>query len=193
MRYSSEHKSETRRRVVEAAALAVRANGPDGVSVADVMSEVGLTHGGFYAHFPSKAALVAAAVADAFRQSRERFAGLTQGLSPSAALEAFVDAYVSPEHRLRVARGCPVAALSSELPRQGPEVRQAYEAGVKGMIRLIGGWLPEGPDREGLAASLVAEMAGAVTLSRAYADDGEAEQFLRGARRQIKTRMGIVQ
>lgn len=193
MRYASDHKSQTRQRVIEAAAEAVRARGPDAVSVAEVMAEAGLTHGGFYAHFPSKTALVAAAVSDAFAQSGRRFADLTRDLSAPDALATFVDAYVSPEHRLRVARGCPVAALASDLPRQGPEVRAAYEAGVKGMIRRIAGWLPETPERDALAASLVAEMAGAVTLSRAFSDDAEADAFLLTARRQIKARMGIDQ
>ena len=67
MRYDETHKQETRKRVVKAAAAAVRARGPDGVSVSEIMGEVGLTHGGFYAHFPSKDALLAEAVREAGR------------------------------------------------------------------------------------------------------------------------------
>ena len=66
MRYSGTHKEETRKRVVEAASRQIRARGPGGVSVAEVMAEVGLTHGGFYAHFPSKDALLGAAITQAF-------------------------------------------------------------------------------------------------------------------------------
>src|SRR5215212_9091744 len=119
MRYSDRHKQETRTKVVRAAAAAVRAKGPEGLGVAEVMAEAGLTHGGFYAHFPNKEALVVAALEEAFGQSARRFARMTDGLSHAAALEVFVDSYVSPEHRAHPERGCPIAALSSDLPRQG--------------------------------------------------------------------------
>ena len=115
-------------------------------------------------------------------------------MSDAEALSAFVDSYVSTEHRAHPARGCPLATLSSDLPRQGPVVREAYERGVRGLIGRIAGWLPETtPDRAGLAASLAAEMAGVVALSRALADGDEAESLLAGARARIKNRMGIVQ
>lgn len=194
MRYSDTHKEETRKTIVKAAATAVRAKGPDGVGVAEIMAQAGLTHGGFYAHFPNKEALVAAAVDEAFGQSGRRFQKITAGMSAAEALSTFVDSYVSPEHRAYPARGCPLATLSSDLPRQGRGVREAYERGVRGLIGRIAGWLPEDlADREGLAASLAAEMAGVVALSRAIADDVEAERLLAGARARIKNRMGIIQ
>lgn len=194
MRYSETHKQETRRKVLKAAAASVRAKGPEGVSVAEVMADAGLTHGGFYAHFPNKEALVAAAIEEAFGQSARRFGRMTEGLTPAESLATFVDSYVTLEHRAHPERGCPVAGLSSELPRQGPPVRDAYERGVRSMIGRIAGWLPDRlPDREGLAASLVAEMAGSVALSRAIADDAEAERLLAASRASLKHRMGIVQ
>lgn len=194
MRYSDTHKEETRRKVVRAAATAVRAKGPDGVGVAEVMAEAGLTHGGFYAHFPNKEALVVAAIEEAFGQSSRRFGRMTEGLAPAEALAAFVDLYVTPEHRAHPERGCPVAGLSSDLPRQGLPVREAYERGVRSLVGRIARWLPEGTqDRDSLAASIVAEMAGTVALSRAISDDQEADRLLADARARIKTRMGIVQ
>jgi len=192
MRYSDTHKDETRSKVVNAAAAAVRSKGPDGVGVAEVMAQAGLTHGGFYAHFPSKEALIAAAVDEAFRQSRQRFTRMTDGLPPAEAFATFVDVYVTPEHRANPERGCPIAVLSSELPRQGPAVREAYERGVEGLIGRLAGWLPDrGQDPRRLARSLVAEMAGAVSLSRAIADDEDAERLLADARLSIKTRAGV--
>jgi len=192
MRYSDTHKEETRQKVVKAAAAAVRAKGPDGVSVAEIMAEVGLTHGGFYAHFPSKEALVAAAIDEAFSQNSRRFARMTEGLAPAESLATYVDAYVTLRHRAMRDGGCPVASLSSELPRQGAPVREAYERGVKAMVGRIAGWLPEDtPERESLAASLVAEMAGAVSLSRAMSNDEEAARLLAASRKSIKARMGL--
>lgn len=193
MRYSDTHKQETRKKVLRAAATAVRGKGPDGVSVAEVMAEAGLTHGGFYAHFPNKEALVAAAIDEAFGQSGRRFVKLTEGMTPAEALSTFVDLYVTPEHRAHPEHGCPIATLSSELPRQGPPVREAYERGVRRLIGRIAAWLPETPDRESLATSLVAEMAGSVALSRGISDDEEAARLLADSRRRIKIRMGIVQ
>ena len=192
MRYSGTHKEETRKKVVRAAAAAVRKRGPDGVGVAEVMAEAGLTHGGFYAHIPNNEALVVAAVEEAFAQNAPRFNRMTEGLTARDALATFVDAYVSTTHRVSPDGGCPVATLTSDLPRQNAPVRQAFDAGVRGMIGRIAGWLPEGtPDREQLAVSLVSEMAGAVALSRAISDDALAEALLADARRRIKNRMGI--
>ncbi|MBU1377142.1 MAG: TetR/AcrR family transcriptional regulator [Alphaproteobacteria bacterium] len=194
MRYSDTHKEETRKKVVKAAARAVRAKGPEGVSVAEVMAEAGLTHGGFYAHFPNKKALVVSALEEAFGQSARRFARMTDGQAPAEALATFVDLYVTPEHRANPEGGCPVAGLSSELPRQGLPVREAYERGVRSLVARIANWLPaDTAERESLAASIVAEMAGTVALSRAISDDDEAAQLLAAARGRIKTRMGIVQ
>jgi TetR/AcrR family transcriptional repressor of nem operon len=193
MRYSDTHKQETRQKVVKAAAAAVRAKGPDGVGVAEIMAEAGLTHGGFYAHFPNKEALVAAAVEEAFGQSRRRFARMTEGMTPADALTAFVDAYVSADHRNNPQRGCPISTLANDLPRQGPLVRTAFDTGVANLIARLEGWLPEQEAlaRHSLASSLMAEMAGAVALARAVADEPMAEQLLDASRARIKARAGL--
>ena len=205
MRYSQSHKQETRKTVVRAAAAAVRAKGPDGVSVAEIMAEAGLTHGGFYAHFPNKAALVAAALAEAFGQSRRRFARMTEGMTPAEALTTFIDSYVSVEHRDNPQRGCPIATLTNDLPRQGPAVRGAFDAGVANLIARIEAWLPlgegqcegegEGEDasaaRRGLASSMMAEMAGVVALARAVSDAAMAHALLEASRARLTTRAGL--
>jgi TetR/AcrR family transcriptional repressor of nem operon len=195
MRYSDTHKEETRKKVVRAAAAAMRAKGPDGVGVAEVMAEAGLTHGGFYAHFPNKEALVAAAVEEAFGQSRRRFARMTEGMDREAALGAFIDAYVSLDHRNNPQRGCPISTLANDLPRQGPAVRNAFDAGVEGLIGRLESWLPEGDGaaQRSLASSMMAEMAGAVALSRAVSDEALAEQLLDASRARVKARAGLAE
>ncbi|HEX2816672.1 MAG TPA: TetR/AcrR family transcriptional regulator [Phenylobacterium sp.] len=193
MRYSDTRKEETRRKVVRAAAAAVRARGPDGVGVSEIMAEVGLTHGGFYAHFPNKEALIAAAVTEAFDQGRRRFGRLTGNRGGIDALATYIDAYLTLDHRAQPERGCPLAAIASELPRQGPSVRAVFDAGVIELINRIADCLPIGgdDDRRDLAGSLVAEMAGAVSLSRAICDDAVAARFLEQSRRRIRTRAGL--
>ena len=194
MRYPDSHKDETRAKVVKAAAAAVRAKGPDGVGVAEIMKEVGLTHGGFYAHFPSKEALVAAAVGEAFDQGRRRFGRITADKAGLDAFATFLDSYVSMEHRAHPERGCPIATIASDLPRQGAPVREAFDAGVKGLIGRIAAWLPgdDAQEREDLAGSLVAEMAGAVSLSRAVSDEAMARRFLEQSRKRIAARAGVL-
>jgi TetR/AcrR family transcriptional repressor of nem operon len=192
MRYSDTHKQETRKKVVRAAAAAVRAKGPDGVSLAEIMAEAGLTHGGFYAHFPNKEALIAAAVEEAFGQSHRRFTRMTEGMAADEALTTFVDSYVSTEHRNHPQRGCPISTLANDLPRQGPMARSAFDTGVANLIGRLEAWLPQ-PDlaaRRSLAISLVAEMAGAVALARAVSDEDLAEELLQASRARIKARAG---
>jgi len=193
MRYDETHKQETRKRVVKAAAAAVRARGPDGVSVSEIMGEVGLTHGGFYAHFPSKDALLAEAVREAFAQSRGRVPLYDDALANDEALARFVDGYVAAEHRDHPERGCVIAAMSSHLPRQGPAMREVFDAGVGRLIESIASRLAAVPpeEREGLAGSLLAEMSGAVALARAVSDRTLSDRLLAGSRRRIKARMGL--
>lgn len=193
MRYSDTHKQETRRKVVYAAAAAVRVKGPDGVGVAEIMAEAGLTHGGFYAHFPSKEALLAAAVEEAFEQSHRLFARLTEGMDPGAALTVFIDTYVSADHRNKPQHGCPVATLANDLPRQGPLVRGAFETGLAGLIARIEAWLPDRDPvaRRSLARSLMAEMSGAVAMARAVSDETLAGEHLEASRVRIKARAGL--
>lgn len=194
MRYSGTHKEETRNRIVAVASRQVRARGPDGVSVAEVMAEAGLTHGGFYAHFKSKDALVAAAIEAAFENRRAHFRNLPEAIDAPAFLDRFVDSYVSAVHRDRPERGCPVATLSSDIPRQGEAARAAFDAGVKSLIRTIASRLTVGApeDRDALAGSLVTEMAGAVALARAVSDPDLSDRLLQQSRRSVKARMGLL-
>jgi len=195
MRYDETHKQETRKRVVKAAAAAVRARGPDGVSVAEIMKEAGLTHGGFYAHFASKDALLAEAIGEAFTQSRRRMPLYDEALSDDAALEGFVDRYVSAVHRDHPETGCVIAAMSSHIPRQAAPVREVFDRGVTGLVAGIAARLTRTPpeDREELAASLLAEASGAVALARAVADRDLSNRLLAQSRRRIKARAGLAQ
>src|SRR3954469_19426239 len=124
VRYSNEHKAETRRRVLKEAAQEIRAKGPDGVAVAGVMARAGLTHGGFYAHFESKEAMIADAIGTMFDDARGRSDAIEQTDDPRAALRAYVDFYLSPAHRDRRERGCPLPTLSGDLARSGEQQRE---------------------------------------------------------------------
>lgn len=195
MRYSDDHSEKTKNRVVKIAAAQMRKRGPDNVGVADVMSRAGLTHGGFYAHFNSKDDLIATAVDRMFEESRARFREWTEGKSQPDALRAYINAYVSKAHRDKPETGCAIAALSSDIGRQGSKARAAYDAGIVGLARAIETLLPveEPLKRRALALSMLAEMTGAVAAARAVSDPALSEEILASARRSLRTRAGLLE
>src|SRR5215468_3724898 len=137
VRYSAQHKRETRERVLGEAAKQIRAHGPLGVGVADIMKRAGLTHGGFYAHFKSKDALVAAAITKMFDGARARWERATGIRDASSGLASYVDSYLSAEHRDARDTGCPIAALSSDVPRLPNACRAAYAGGTRSLTERI--------------------------------------------------------
>lgn len=193
MRYPEHHKRETRKRVLDAASQALREKGPRDLAVAEVMQAAGLTHGGFYAHFKSKDALLAETLTEIFVQSSLRTRRLVDGLPPDHALATYIDFYVSKAHRDDPKGGCPIVALASELPRQSKKFQAAFDAGVKLLITTLSRWMEamglEEPER--LAASVLSAMSGAVTLSRAVSDRHLSDELLESARASIKARLGL--
>jgi AcrR family transcriptional regulator len=146
------------------------------------MKEVGLTHGGFYAHFASREAMLAEA---ADRAGAESVAALTRAAAdapPQEALRSMIRAYLSKEHVEGAETGCPVAALGSEMPRQSRKVRRAATRRIREMIDLIARYSPD-DKRQGAyehALVTVATAVGALVLIRAV-DDPELSVALRDA------------
>ncbi|MCW7536917.1 TetR/AcrR family transcriptional regulator [Aquabacterium sp. A7-Y] len=180
-------KELTHERILSTAARAIRRAGFRGVGVADIMKEAGLTHGGFYAHFASRDALLVEALDHAGRESAERIgkataAQVAKGASPFRAL---VEAYLSNAHRNNVELGCPVAALGAEMPRQVPEVRQAAAARVHALICRVREALPADPAAS--AEAITSEMIGALQLARALPSD-EGARLLSTVRADLLSR-----
>jgi TetR/AcrR family transcriptional regulator, transcriptional repressor for nem operon len=195
MRYDAEHKERTRGRVLKEAAKAIRAEGPLRIGVAGVMAKAGLTHGGFYAHFASKDDLVVAAMSQMFDEASAKFDRLTAGKPPAAALRAYIDFYLSRQHRDARETGCPLPSLSADLPRLGVAARQEFAAGVAGLTARIGGLLSAlgRPDAELLASSSLAELVGALSLARSVADPKQSEVILKASRNALKLRLGLAE
>src|SRR5277367_1711382 len=135
MRYDADQKMRTHKLILAEAAAAIRTKGPERMVVAEVMNKLGLTHGGFYAHFESKDDLVAQAITSMFDQGSAQFQRLTEGLDTKQALQAYVDWYLSAAHRDAPGGGCPLAAVSGDLPRLPDAARLRYSEGVE---RLAG-------------------------------------------------------
>jgi AcrR family transcriptional regulator len=155
-------------RILEAAARAIRRGGHAGASVADVMKEAGLTHGGFYAHFGSREEMVASAIEFAGRQSAENLRKSMDVLRKkgSSPFRALVEAYLSVQHMAAIEAGCVVAALGSEIPRQPGMVAQAAGDRVQALIRMVESVLPAGVARSE-ALHIASAMVGSLQLARA--------------------------
>ena len=171
-RIASRSKEATHGRIVEAAARAIRRSGYNGTSVADIMKEAGLTHGGFYAHFTSREAMLAEAVNRAGCESVAASTRVAASAPPEQALQWLLRAYLSKEHVKSPEMGCPVAALGSEMPRQAPEVRRAATRRIKEMIDVVARQSPDWgqPGAHENALVTVAAMVGTLVLARAVAD-----------------------
>jgi AcrR family transcriptional regulator len=179
MEHHPTRKELTHERIVEAAARAIRRAGFHGVGVADIMKEAGLTHGGFYAHFASRDALLAEALERAGREGAariERSAAphLEGGASP---LRALVESYLSDAHLAATEQGCPVAALVGEMPRQSSAVREAAAQRVRGLVAAVQRTLPAAAPA-GSAESVASQLVGALQLARALGDNAEGRALL---------------
>ena len=161
-------KEASHERIVSVAARAIRRSGYDGTGVADIMKEAGLTHGGFYAHFESREAMLAEAANRACAEAAAAAANVVASVPPEQALASMLRAYLSPEHMKNAEVGCPLAALGSETPRQAPELRRATTRHIKEMIDLVARQLPDWgqPGAHERALVTVATMVGTLQLAR---------------------------
>jgi AcrR family transcriptional regulator len=177
-RYGKEHKSETRRRIVETAGRRFKQDGIDGSGVSTLMKDAGLTNGAFYAHFESKNDLVATAIADQLKVQAESV--VAQAAPGRAGLEQIVRGYLSPQHRDSPGEGCPNAALLDEIGRCADATKQAYTDGVLVLIDGIAALMaPEDPSSARVKAlSLLGLMAGTLQLSRALTDNRLSDELL---------------
>jgi len=175
-------KEATHERIVEVAARAIRRTGYGGTGVADIMKEAGLTHGGFYAHFASREAMLAEAADRAGTDTVAMMTRVADAAPPDQALQAIIRAYLSKAHVEAVETGCAVAALGSEMPRQAPQVRRAATRRIKEMIDLVARQSPDWgqPGAHESALVTVATAVGALVLARAV-DDPKLSDALREA------------
>jgi len=159
MKVSKEQVRENRKRVVETASELFRERGYDGIGIAELMSEAGLTHGGFYKHFSSKADLLAEAMSCGFTRSAEQTEGVNR--------EKFIEYYLSRQHRDDRGAGCVMSALGADAARQSESIKEAFAAGIERQLAVLG-------TEKGSRAELIdtiAHLVGALVLSRACPDN----------------------
>lgn len=182
MRRSRAATAESRDRVVTEAARLLRERGAEGVSVAEVMAAAGMTHGGFYTHFPAKDALLAAATERAFAEKLDALTGPADAAARRAALLGYLDGYLSSGHVAELGSGCPIAGLAPEAARAAPEIRAAMADGAARTIDALAAGLPARGDARQAAIRVLASAIGAVVLARALASPARAAEVIEAMR-----------
>jgi TetR/AcrR family transcriptional regulator, transcriptional repressor for nem operon len=137
VRYKDDHSTKTREAIIDAAGKLLREKGFAETSVGNVMKAVGLTHGGFYAHFSDKTAMLSAAVDEAFVQSPKNFAKLAEIAKAKNDVGSIAQHYLSDSRVAERATGCPAAALAGEIPRQELQVIERFEAGTLETVEAL--------------------------------------------------------
>ncbi len=194
MRYDSQHKAQTRDRVLKEAAASIRSEGVDRIGVAQVMARAGLTHGGFYAHFTSKDDLVTQAIDYMFTDRYAAFFADLDTIDPRAALTRFVDRYLSMRHRNAPAGGCPMPVLVGQVPHLPEAARARFRlaldrltGGVASLLTRMGAAEPQDT-----AVAVIAEMVGAIAVARVEVDEDRAERLLSSVQGSVRARLGLI-
>ncbi|HVI58015.1 MAG TPA: helix-turn-helix domain-containing protein [Luteimonas sp.] len=182
MKVTKAQAQANRTRIVETAAQLFRERGYDGVGVAELMAAAGLTHGGFYKHFGSKADLMAEAAASGISQNSAVSSGMN--------LADFIAHYLSREHRDSLGTGCTIAALSGDAARKPEEVKAKFAVGIENSLAAFHhgescGKRDRRAEREMMIATF-ANAVGALVLSRACPDDSPlADEILEVCRKRL--------
>jgi TetR/AcrR family transcriptional repressor of nem operon len=181
MRYSREHKQETHDRIVKKASVRLREKGAHGIGVADLMKEAGLTHGGFYAHFDSREALVIEAFAYAMDRSMEHWRKITDEATPEKRLALIVESYLSTLHRDNPGHGCSIPSLGADIARESPKTRKAFAGKLDEMIEMMTDNIPNLPHKAARkqAIATLATMAGTMLLARIAGSSELSDEVLK--------------
>jgi TetR/AcrR family transcriptional regulator, transcriptional repressor for nem operon len=187
MRYSKEHKQETHDRIVRKASIRLREKGAHGIGVADLMKEAGLTHGGFYAHFDSREALVIEAFNFAMDRATERWRKTAEQTPPEKRFAAIVEPYLTAAHRDDPGHGCAVPTLGPEIARESAKTRKAFAARLNEMIEMMADQMPDLTRAAARTQAIAAlsTMAGALVLSRVAGTGEFSDEILDAGREAV--------
>jgi len=197
MKLTKEKAADNRQSIIETAGRLFREHGFDGVGVADLMKAAGFTHGGFYNHFSSKAALAAEAASSGLKHSRSKLLDvlMNEQRPGSSGLAKHVEHYLSPEHRDDRAGGCTIASLACDAARGNEEIQAGFAPGIEEELNIFASYFAKGDSKDQgsafsareRAVQLMAELVGTVILARAvaHANPSLSDQILQVSRRNI--------
>ncbi|WP_296272534.1 TetR/AcrR family transcriptional regulator [Pseudomonas sp. UBA6323] len=179
MRYSEDHKAKTHQRIIEEAALRFRRDGVGATGLQPLMKALGLTHGGFYAHFKSKDDLVETALRHAAQELSNNAESL--GKEAEAPLTRFIASYLSSAHRANPGAGCPLPTMSAELGQRGAASETTDALVRERLMRIEGDLDSDKADEQSVL--LLSAMVGALMLSRSVKDPELSDRLLKTTRR----------
>ena len=188
---SQADKAASHERIVKAASRRIRRDGISGVAVADLMKEAGLTHGGFYAHFPSREALVIEAFAYAMDRSTAQWRKMAEQTPREKRLATMVENYLTATHRDDPGHGCAVPALGADITRESPKTRRAFAAKLEDMIEMMADQVDGVPRRTARkqAAAALATMMGTMVLARITGNGELSDDILAAGREAVLGRL----
>ena len=191
MRLTREKAAENRAKVVNAALGLFQRRGFANVGVAELMGAAGLTHGGFYNHFDSKADLEAEACGLAFERALGaigKVAAKPAGDERRAAMRLYVERYLSSRARDAAGASCPMVSFGTDVSRESREVQAKYAEGLRGYIDLMAQALESDAVT---ARAAIAELVGALSLARSVAREDRAlsDGILEAAKARILARL----
>jgi TetR/AcrR family transcriptional repressor of nem operon len=183
--HSRAEKADSRERILDAAARQIRQGGLESVSIAELMKAANLTHGGFYGHFPSRGAVIAAALERALDRGDASFIA-AQPARGGATVKSIVNRYLSPAHRDNTGEGCAIAALAGDVGRaEDDQVRAQMAERLERYFDDMAKAMGDRPEAEAAAVVAWCAMVGAITLSRVFRGTDRSDQILQLARRFI--------
>ncbi len=190
MKVSKVQAGQNRERVLDVAAKLFRERGFDGIGVAELMKNAGLTHGGFYGQFDSKEELMVEASDRAFQQSIAswyQLADYANAREAGSALKVITRAYLSKKHRTEPGLGCVMATLGIDASRQSLPIRHRLTQGFRSLVDLFAGLVAyesEAVKRE-KSLAIVASLVGAMVIARAVDDEALADEVLQAVSKSI--------
>ena len=180
-------KAASHDRILDIAAALIRRDGVGRLTVAELMKEAGLTHGGFYRHFGSREQLVAEATQRALTQGSEWTIASAE-LGGQRGYTALVDGYLSTWHRDHPESGCGVAGVAADAARTGGPARDSYTRQVKECLTVLAGLIdnpdPQAAERE--AVLTLSTLVGAISIARAVDDPDLSEHIMSNAAAVLK-------
>ena len=191
MGVSKQQVIENKRAIVSAAEKLFRERGVAAVGLAELTKAAGFTQGGFYNHFKSKDALVAAVMEKAMEDGATQLIASVEASEAQAKdpMKQHIEGYLSHDHLANIEAGCPLSAFAGDVRRLGKEARQSYARGLvwnfDQLASVIEGENPQEKKKKSIA--LFSQMVGSLLLSRAVAevDPVLADEILEDGRQQL--------
>lgn len=175
MRYPADQKARAREALLRAGTRSLKTSGFNGVGVDGLAAAAGVTSGAFYSNFANKEAMLEAVIDAGLGEPFLSDTDSATRPEARARLIGFVQEYISTDHSLDAAEGCVMPALSADVSRAEPPVKDAYQRKMTALIDRIAGLLDgEQSDRQRRAWSIVALMVGSIAISRAMPEQSQA-------------------